>query len=124
LCDLVMVRLSRSGSASVALLSWVIGVGVLVMLPMALLIDGVPAGSDQWLATGLAAIGGLTYVTTLYCLVRALRVGMLAIVSPLVALEGAVAALGSFALGERVGRLTVAGLVLAVTGSILAKSPS
>lgn len=124
LCDLVVVRLSRCGCSSATALVWIVGTGVVVMLPTALLLDGVPSQPGHLEAVGLAALGGLAYLACLWCMIRAVRVGMLAIVAPLFALEGAVAAVAAFALGERIERLAVLGMLAAAAGGIMASVAS
>jgi drug/metabolite transporter (DMT)-like permease len=119
LVDLLMVKVVRAVPVATAMV-WLVGVGVLVSVPLALAVDGVPRGDAEWRGLGIAALGGLTYMAALGALFRGLAVGQLSIVSPLNALEGAFAALVAIVLGERLGGLAAVGLPLAVAGAVLA----
>jgi len=65
-------------------------------------------------AAGLAAVGGLA------CVYRALAVGTMSIVAPVVATSAAVPVLVGLVSGERPGALALAGIVLAMVGVVLA----
>jgi drug/metabolite transporter (DMT)-like permease len=119
LVDLFMVRVVRRVPVAVAMV-WLVGVGALVSVPLALIVDGVPSGNAEWRGVGIAAIGGLTYMAAVGALFRGLAVGKLSIVSPIAALEGAFAALVAIVLGEQLGGLATVGLPLAVIGVVLA----
>jgi drug/metabolite transporter (DMT)-like permease len=58
------------------------------------------------------------------CLYRALAVGNLAMVPPVTACYGAVAAALSIATGEKVGPVALGGLILAISGGIAAAVPA
>jgi uncharacterized membrane protein len=78
--------------------AWIMVVGLVIALPPAAL-SGVPGrlgpGSAAWLAaSGIGNVGGLLLVY------RALRVGQVAVVAPLVSTEGAVAAVIAVIAGE------------------------
>lgn len=119
--DLASARVVRRAPV-LSVLFWILVVGVVVALPPALAIHGLPSGTAQWRAAGLAALSGALYVVGYGCLLKGLERGSLSIVAPLTALEGAFAALISFALGEHVGPATAAALAAAVAGSVLAAS--
>ncbi len=119
LVDLLMVRVVRTVPVALALV-WLVGVGALISVPLALFVDGVPSGSAEWRGVGIAAIGGVTYMAALGAMFRGLAVGQLSIMSPITALEGAFAALVAIVLGEQLGGLAAVGLPLAVIGAVLA----
>jgi drug/metabolite transporter (DMT)-like permease len=90
-------------------------VGLVITLPLAAL-SGVPArlgpGSAAWLATsGIGNVAGLVLVY------RALRVGQVALVAPLVSTEGAIAAVIAVIAGESVAP-GVALTLLAILGGV------
>jgi drug/metabolite transporter (DMT)-like permease len=91
-------------------LGWVMVVGVVVGLPIAALS---PAPATVAPSTvGLLGLAGICYVVGLQLAYAALHIGKVSIVAPIVATEGAVAALIAVALGDQIG--VVAGLMLAV----------
>jgi drug/metabolite transporter (DMT)-like permease len=91
-------------------LGWVMVVGVIAGLPM-LLISGVPTTVPPD-APILLLIGGLAYSVGLGLAYRALSIGKVSIVAPIIATEGAIAALIAVALGDTIG--VAAGALLAV----------
>jgi drug/metabolite transporter (DMT)-like permease len=91
-------------------LGWVMLVGVIVSLPIAALSPG-PATLEPTTLV-LLGLSGICYVSGLQLTYSALRIGKVSIVAPIVATEGAVAALIAVALGDPIG--LVAGLMLAV----------
>jgi len=91
-------------------LGWVMIVGVVVGLPIAVASPG-PATLEPS-TFGLLGLAGICYVVGLQLTYAALRIGKVSIVAPIVATEGAIAALIAVALGDRIG--IVAGLMLAV----------
>ncbi len=95
-------------------------VGVCLLVVPALVVDGPPFGAGEAGDVGLAAAGGLLYTGATACFLLALRVGKLSLVTVLACLDGAFAAAASFALGERLGGLALAGLVSAAGGGLLA----
>jgi drug/metabolite transporter (DMT)-like permease len=119
LSDFLMVRVVRTVPVATALV-WLVGVGVLVSVPLALAVDGMPSGGAQLRDVGLAALGGVTYMAALGALFRGLVVGQLSVVSPLSALEGAFAASVAIVLGGWIGGWFALGLPLAVLGGVLA----
>ncbi len=98
---------------------WVLTTGVIVVVPVALLVDGLPRTNAQWHGAGLAALAGVIYVGAFYCLLRGLHVGDLGLVSALNALQGAYVAMAVILLGEAVTPLLGAALALCVVGAIL-----
>jgi drug/metabolite transporter (DMT)-like permease len=99
-------------------LGWVMIVGVVVGLPVAVISPGPTAVEPSTL--GLLVLTGVCYVVGLQLTYAALRIGKVSIVAPIVATEGAVAALIAVAVGDRIG--VIAGSMLAViaVGVVLA----
>jgi drug/metabolite transporter (DMT)-like permease len=91
-------------------LGWIMLVGVVVGLPIAAVSPGPDVVEPS--TVGLLGLAGISYVIGLQLTYAALRIGKVSIVAPIVATEGAVAALISIARGDPVG--FVAGVALAV----------
>lgn len=89
-------------------LGWIMIVGVVVGLPVA--IASPPPATIAPSTFGLLLLGGSCYVIGLQLTYAALRIGKVLIVAPIVSTEGAVAAVISIALGDPIG--VVAGLML------------
>ena len=105
-----------------SVVAWVMLVGLVIAAPLAAL-DGVPSGLDSsagaWLAaSGAGNVGGLVLAY------RALRVGQVALVAPVVSAEGAVAALIAVAAGEALAGTSAAALALIAAGIAMAAAPS
>ena len=94
-------------------LAWVMIVGVLVGLPIAV-VSPSPATFEPS-TVALLGLAGISYVVGLQLTYAALRIGKVSVVAPIVATEGAVAALIAVALGDQIG--TIAGVMLAVIAS-------
>ena len=100
------------------LLSWVMLIGLAIVVPLVVL-EGVPDDLDgesgAWLA--VAGIGNVVGLLLAYA---ALRVGKVGIVAPVIATQGAVAAVLAVVAGESIG--AAAGVMLAViaVGVVLA----
>jgi drug/metabolite transporter (DMT)-like permease len=112
-----LVPLSKTVDAYVASLVILVGNG-LCTIPLALALDGVP-GSGQLGPLGYAVLAGVLEVGGFLFFFRALELGELAVVAPIIGLEGGIAALLVFAFGERVGALVVLGLAIALLGGCL-----
>ena len=97
---------------------WVLVTGVVVVLPIALMVDGLP-GAGEWRGAGLAALSGALYFCALFCLLHGLRVGDLGLVSALSSLQGAYVAVVVIVLGAPVMPLGAVALVLCVVGAVL-----
>jgi drug/metabolite transporter (DMT)-like permease len=113
------VASSRSSRmiGSRVVLAWVMIVGTIVGLPLALM-SGVPATIPAE-APLLLIIAGLAYSGGLYAAYRALTVGKVSIVAPIVATEGAIAALIAVAIGDTIGLAAAATLGVIVVGVVL-----
>jgi drug/metabolite transporter (DMT)-like permease len=109
---LATVASSRSSRmiGSRVVLAWIMIVGTVVGLPLAL-VSGVPRDVAPE-APVLLLVAGLAYSGGLYVAYRALVIGKVGIVAPIIATEGALAALLAVLLGDALG--VQAGLLLAV----------
>ncbi len=117
--DLLSQRVTRAARA-LTQVAWVLITGALIIVPIALLVDGLPAGGAQWRAAGAAALAGVAYFGAFLCLLRALHSGDLGLVSALNALQGAYAAVVFVFLGQRITPLLSVALVLCAAGAVLA----
>ena len=117
--DFLMVKVVRAVSVWTGL-TWSMGTALVILFPLAVLLDGVPAGDAEWRAAGFGVLSGLAEAAGLAALLRGLVVGRLALVTPLASLSGGFAALVMILRGEPVSALLAAGLVLAVVGGMLA----
>jgi drug/metabolite transporter (DMT)-like permease len=98
-------------------LGWVMVVGIVVGLPIGL-VTGVPSAITPTSAA-LLLLGGLCYAGGLYTAYTALTVGKVGIVAPIVATEGAVAALIAVALGDELGAGAAILLAIIAAGVVL-----
>ena len=117
--DLFSQRVARATRALTQVV-WVLLAGAVIIVPIALLVDGLPSGGAQWRAAGMAAVAGVTYFGAFFCLLRGLRGGDLGLISALNALQGAYAAVVFVALGQRVTPLIGLALALCAGGAVLA----
>lgn len=97
---------------------WVLVTGVALVLPVALLVRGLP-DEGEWGGAGLAALAGAIYFFALFCLFQGLRAGDLGLVSALTSLQGAYVAVAVVALGEPVTPLLAVALALCALGAVL-----
>jgi drug/metabolite transporter (DMT)-like permease len=91
-------------------LAWVMLIGVIVGIPLAF-VDA-PVDPPEPGTLGLLLLAGVCYVAGLGLTYAALQIGKVSIVAPIVATEGAVAAVIAVSLGDPVG--LGAGIILAV----------
>ena len=107
--------------APASVVAWMMLVGLLITVPAAAL-SGVPARlgaeSGAWLAA--SAIGNVVGLVLTY---RALRIGQVALVAPLVSTEGAVAAVIAVIAGESLAPGVAVTLVAIVGGVWAASAP-
>lgn len=115
--DLFSQRVTRRTRALTQLV-WVLATGTIIVLPVALIVDGIPSG-DEWRAAGMAALAGVAYVAAFSCLLRGLKVGDLGLVSTLNSLQGAYAVVAFILLGQPVSPVLGAALALCVAGAAL-----
>ena len=98
-------------------LGWIMLVGVVVGLPVAVISPG-PSTLEPS-TVGLLGLSGICYVVGLQLTYAALRIGKVSIVAPIVATEGAVAALISIGRGDPVGVVAGVSLAVVVCGVVL-----
>ncbi|MFL5708615.1 MAG: EamA family transporter [Chloroflexota bacterium] len=98
-------------------LGWIMVVGVIVGLPIAVVSPGPTTLEPSTL--GLLGLSGICYVVGLQLTYAALRIGKVSIVAPIVATEGAVAALISIGRGDPVGFIAGISLAVVVCGVVL-----
>lgn len=99
------------------ILAWIMVVGIVIGLPIGLA-SGVPAEITP-ASSALLLVAGLCYAGGLYAAYTALTVGKVGIVAPIVATEGAVAAVIAVALGDELGASAALLLGLIVAGVVL-----
>jgi drug/metabolite transporter (DMT)-like permease len=117
--DLLSQRVTRAARA-LTQVAWVLITGALIIVPIALLVDGLPSGGAQWRAAGAAALAGVAYFGAFLCLLRGLRRGDLGLISALNALQGAYAMAVFVLLGQHITPLLGLALALCVVGAVLA----
>jgi drug/metabolite transporter (DMT)-like permease len=115
--DMFSQRVTRETRALTQMV-WVLAIGVAIILPVALVLRGLPEGGE-WRGAGLAALAGVIYFAALFCLLRGLRVGDLGLISALTSLQGAYLAITVILLGEPVTPLLGVALALCVVGAVL-----
>ena len=98
-------------------LAWIMIVGVVVGLPVAVVSPPPTTVAPSTFA--LLFLAGTCYVVGLQLTYAALRVGKVSIVAPIVSTEGAVAALVSVALGDSIGLIAGLTLVAMAVGVVL-----
>ena len=113
-----IVPLSRTVDPYVASLVMLVGNGICT-IPLALALDGVPTGDDLG-PLGYAVLAGMLEAAGFVFFFRALERGDLAVVAPIIGIEGGIAALVVLAFGEEIGWLVGAGLAVALAGGCLA----
>jgi drug/metabolite transporter (DMT)-like permease len=118
-CDMLSQRVSRI-AGPFRVLYWTLPTGVVIIVPIALAVDGLPATVAQWQAVAFCAGAGLLYLLVWLTLLRALQVGDLSLVLPLASLSGLFTAVVSVLGGSRVTILLALGMALSVTGGLLA----
>ena len=109
-------RSSRMMGSRVVL-GWVMLIGVVAGLPLAIASPGPETLAPSTIA--LVLLGGTCYVIGLGLAYAALQIGKVSIVAPILATEGGVAALIAVALGDRIGLVSGAMLVLIAIGVVL-----
>lgn len=97
---------------------WVLVTGVIIIVPLALIVDGLPE-MGEWTGAGLAALAGALYFGALFCLLRGLQIGDLGLVSALTSLQGAYVAVAVILLGAPITPLLALALALSAFGAVL-----
>ena len=100
------------------LLAWVMLIGLAIVAPLVAL-EGVPDELDAESGTWLA-VAGIGNVVGLLLAYAALRLGKVGVVAPVVATQGAVAALLAVVAGESIGAGTGFALAVIAVGVVLA----
>lgn len=118
LANLFTQQVSRQRLEPAVVMFWVLVVTSAVVVPLALVLD---RGAGPWTLRDLAwPVGaGLLADVGFFLLLRALSVGSLSVVAPIIAVEGGVAAALSIVLGERPSPLELGLLGVAVVGAVL-----
>jgi uncharacterized membrane protein len=116
--DMLSQRASRAADV-MRIVFWVLVIGVVLVVPVALIAHGLPRGHEQWHAAGLAALAGVGYVGAYFALLVGLRRGDLSLVAALSATQGAFVALWAMLTGEHLTALVGAGIALAIVGGTL-----
>ena len=119
LYDFLMVKVVRAAAVWTAL-TWSMGVGLIILVPLALLVDGLPSGSAEWRAVAFAMAGGVCEAAGMGCLLRGLVKGNLSVVTPLASLTGGFVAMIMIVRGEPLPAFALVGLPLAVVGGLMA----
>jgi drug/metabolite transporter (DMT)-like permease len=119
LSDMLSQKVARRAGV-IPVVLWVFATGAVLLLPIALAVDGLPHGDAEWRAAGLVVLCGVIYVLGYGALLNGLRRGDLSLVTALTALQGAYVAVYAVASGEPVTAPLVVALVLAVSGGVLA----
>jgi drug/metabolite transporter (DMT)-like permease len=115
--DMLSQRVTRETRALTQML-WVLTTGVVIIVPVAILVEGLPAGGE-WRGAGLSALAGALYFGAFFCLLRGLNVGDLGLVSALVSLQGAYVAVAVVLLGTPITPLLGFALALSAFGAVL-----
>jgi drug/metabolite transporter (DMT)-like permease len=98
---------------------WVLLIGSVIVVPVALLVEGLPDNGGQWRAAGMAMAAGAAYVAAFSCLLRGLQLGDLGLVATLNSLQGAFAVLAFVALGQPVTLWLGLALAMCAFGAVL-----
>jgi drug/metabolite transporter (DMT)-like permease len=115
--DMLSQRVTR-GTRPLTQVLWVLAVGTVIIVPVTLIVEGVP-DPGQWRGAALAALAGVIYFFALYCLMRGLQTGDLGVVSVLNSLQGAYVVVVVIVLGAPVTPLGGLSLGLCVAGGLL-----
>ena len=116
--DLLSQRITRA-TRPLTQMVWIMGFGAIVLIPIALVVRGLP-GPGEWDDAGLIALAGFLYFFALLFLYRGLGTGDLGLVSALASLQAAYVAVVVIVLGEPVTPPLAVALALCVCGALLA----
>lgn len=101
---------------TVSTVSLTTAIGLLIVAPLALVSPLPPLTERHLLGFACAGLGGVIGLLLAY---RAFRVGRVAVVAPIIAAQGGVAAVLSILAGERLAPLAIAMLVVVVAGVVV-----
>jgi uncharacterized membrane protein len=116
--DLLSQRITRA-TRPLTQMVWIMGFGAVVLIPIALVVRGLP-GPGEWDDAGLIALAGFLYFFALLFLFKGLSTGDLGLVSALASLQAAYAAVVVIIVGEPVTPPLAVALALCVCGAVLA----
>ncbi len=116
--DLLSQRMTRIIGV-LGVLWWVLLSTTLVVVPIALVVDGLPTGGAQWQGAAYAAGAGVLYLAAFWCAFTALKVGDLAVVAPLISMQAGFVVAFAFIDGEQIASLQAVAITLAVVGGLL-----
>ena len=116
--DLLSQHVTRKTRALTQVV-WVLATGVAIIVPVALLVDGLPSRGAECRGAGFSALAGVVYFGAFGCLLRALHVGDLGLISALNSLQGAYAVVVFVLLGALVTPLLGGALALCAFGAVL-----
>jgi drug/metabolite transporter (DMT)-like permease len=117
-CDLSSTRVTRQIGAELAMML-ILLLGFVPALVAMVAWGGVPTHGQQQLVLLIALGAGVCYYAGQVSLLRGVQNGNLSVVGPVASLEGGVATVVAFGLGERIGPVTVAGVLIAVLGAVI-----
>jgi drug/metabolite transporter (DMT)-like permease len=112
-----LASVSRGLDPAVAMFV-LLGASLVLTAPLGLALDGVPPAHSRGLAAAAAA--GLLEMSGFLCYLRAVQRGSMAVIAPLIGLEGGVAAVIAVIGGEAVSATLAVGIVMAALGASLA----
>jgi len=115
--DMLSQNVSRA-TRPLTQMAWVLVTGVAIVLPVGLVLRGLP-DDGEWRGAALAALAGVIYFFALFCLFHGLRAGDLGLISALTSLQGAYVAVVVIVLGEPITPVLAGALALCVAGALL-----
>lgn len=117
-CDLSSTRATRQIGAELTMLL-VLLLGFVPAIAVMVAWGGLPTDAHQRLALLVAIGAGVLYYAGQVSLLKGVQFGNLAVIGPVASLEGGVATGVAFGLGERIGGVAIAGVVVAILGAIV-----
>jgi drug/metabolite transporter (DMT)-like permease len=117
----MLLAAAADGSSPRAFVFWYLGTQAALVLPIALATDA--AGLQSLAGVGTVALAGLVLFAGTLLEQQALRREPIAVVAPLIGLEGAVAAVMAVVAGEPLSAPVAGGLTLAVVGGLIVGLP-
>ena len=115
--DLLSQKVTRKTRA-LTQVAWVLLTGTVIIVPVALIVDGLPSGAE-WRGVGFSVLAGVVYFAAFGCLLRALHIGDLGLISALNSLQGAYAVAVFVLLGAPLTPLLGGALALCAFGAVL-----
>ena len=115
--DLLSQKVTRKTRA-LTQVAWVLLTGAVIIVPVALIVDGLPT-SGEWRGVVFSMLAGVVYFAAFGCLLRALHIGDLGLISALNSLQGAYAVVVFVLLGAPLTPLLGGALALCAFGAVL-----